>query len=167
MADTATVNQENLNNGTAAAPQAERTFTQKELDDILQARLGKERARYADYEDLKAKAAKLDELEAANKTELQKATEKAESYKKELEALKKSAEVNAIRAKVATEKNIPVNLLTADTEEACIAQAEGILNFAKPGAYPVVRDGGEPRVTPNASPQAQFIDWFNMSVNNN
>lgn len=165
MAETVTVNQEN--NGTAAATQAERTFTQKELDDILQARLGKERSKYADYEDLKAKAAKLDEIEAANKTELQKATEKAEAYKKELEGLKKEAAVSAIRAKVATDKNIPVNLLTADTEEACIAQAEGILNFAKPGAYPVVRDGGEIQVPINTTPQDQFINWFNESVNKN
>lgn len=47
--------------------------TQDELDRRVGERLARERAKFADYDELKAKAAKLDEVEAANKSELQKA----------------------------------------------------------------------------------------------
>ena len=46
----------------------ERTFTQAEMDAIIGDRLNRERKKYADYEDIKAKAAKFDELENASKT---------------------------------------------------------------------------------------------------
>ena len=68
-----TVNQET--NGTAAETQEneQRTFTQTEMNAIIQDRLTRERGKYADYEALKAKAAKFDAAEEAGKTELQKA----------------------------------------------------------------------------------------------
>ena len=68
-----TVNQET--NGTAAETQEneQRTFTQAEMNAIIQDRLTRERGKYADYETLKAKAAKFDAAEEAGKTELQKA----------------------------------------------------------------------------------------------
>lgn len=64
----------------AAAPEGEKpkseatkTFTQEELDAIVQDRL--KRAVPKDYEELKAKAAKVDEAEEAAKTDLQKEKE--------------------------------------------------------------------------------------------
>ncbi|MFR8900877.1 hypothetical protein [Hominenteromicrobium sp.] len=68
-----TVNQET--NGTAAETQEneQRTFTQAEMNAIIQDRLTRERGKYADYETLKVKAAKFNEAEEAGKTELQKA----------------------------------------------------------------------------------------------
>ena len=63
--------------------QQERTFTQAELDRIVQERVARvKREAPPDYEDLRAKAAKLEELEAAQLSELekaQKAREKAEA----------------------------------------------------------------------------------------
>ncbi|MBW9212980.1 MULTISPECIES: hypothetical protein [Terrabacteria group] len=40
-----------------------RTFTQKELDEIVQRRVSKEHERFSDYEALKEKAGKVDELQ--------------------------------------------------------------------------------------------------------
>ena len=54
---------------------------------------------------------------------------------------------------------VPADLLSGDTEEACTAQAQAILKFAKPG-YPNVRDGGDPHHTPTGSTRQQFADWF-------
>lgn len=55
-----------------------KTFTQEQVDRIVQERLARAKATPpADYEDLKAKAARLDELEEAQKTELERATEAA------------------------------------------------------------------------------------------
>lgn len=154
MENNETVNQ-------ATTPEAEnKTFTQAELDAIVSERLKRERSKYEGYEDLKAKAAKLDELEAASKTELQKATEKAQKLETELNNLKKAESVREIREKVATEKGIPVSLLTADTEEDCVKQAEGILSFANPNGYPNVKDGGETNITTKKSTREQFADWL-------
>ena len=72
----------------------DRTFTQAELDRIVQDRLARERGKFGDYDDLKAKAAKLDELEAANQTELEReraAREQAERERDELKAGKRDA----------------------------------------------------------------------------
>ena len=53
---------------------------QASFDRIIGERVARERAKYADYEDLKAKAAKFDEHEASNQTELEKlARERAEA----------------------------------------------------------------------------------------
>lgn len=50
----------------------DKTFTQAEMDSIIEGRLARERQKYADYDDLKEKASKYDEYQTQNKTELQK-----------------------------------------------------------------------------------------------
>lgn len=136
-----------------------RTFTQEELNAIVGKRLAEEKSKFADYEDLKAKASKLDELEETNKSELQKATERANSLETELNELKKANEIRSMREKVANETGIPTNLLTGSTEEECRAQAEAIKAYATPNGYPKVKDGGEiPK--PNGSTKQQFADFM-------
>lgn len=128
---------------TTTAPQPERTFTQSELDAIVKDRLAREKGKYADYEELKTKAAQLDQIEENNKSELQKATEKADALQKELDRMKKTKSINDLRNKVASELGVPANLLTGEDEESCKAQANNILAFAKKSSYPSVPDGGE------------------------
>ncbi|WP_024865601.1 capsid assembly scaffolding protein Gp46 family protein [Butyrivibrio sp. FCS014] len=113
----------NLHHYMDIMPAEEKRFTQAELDKVVADRLARERQKYEGFSELKEKAAKFDELEAASKTELQKATEKAEKLEKELTALKKDAELRTIKAKVATETGVPAELLTGATEEECTAQA--------------------------------------------
>ena len=50
--------------------------SQEALDRIVTSRLARERAKYADYEELKGKAARLDQLEAESKSELQREQER-------------------------------------------------------------------------------------------
>lgn len=138
-----------------------RMFTQEELDLIVKERLGRERSKYADYEDMKEKAAKFDEISEASKTELQKATERADKLQAELDRLIKAEEVRLIREDVAKETGVPVNLLTAETEEDCEAQAKAIMSFAKPdNGYPSVKDGGEVAKSPTGSTEEQFAEWW-------
>ena len=59
-------------------PAPGKMFSQAELDQIVTDRLARERKKYEGFDELKTKAAKLDEIEAANKTELEKATRRAE-----------------------------------------------------------------------------------------
>lgn len=127
-----TVNQEPVT--TAAGEQQEpRTFTQAEVNSIVADRLTRERSKYADYDDLKAKAQQFDTTKA------------------ELDALNAANAQKDMKARVSAATGVPVELLTADTEEACTAQAQAALKFAKakqPG-YPDVRDGGDPYHVPS------------------
>lgn len=141
-----------------------RTFTQDEVNAIVGKRLAEEKGKYADYDVLKAKADKFDEAEEKNKTELEKATERANNLEVELTALKKADEVRTMRENVANETGIPVHLLTGATEDECKAQAEAIKAFAQPGGYPKVKDGGEiPK--PNGSTKQQFADFMGQILN--
>lgn len=152
-----TVHQENT--PAAGEQQTERTFTQAEMNAIISDRLSRERSKYADYDDLKAKAQQFDAAQEAGKTELQKANEKVAKLQEQLDTLTKANTLRELRSKVAAATGVPAELLSGDTEEACTAQAQAILKFAQPG-YPSVRDGGEVRNKPTGSTRQQFADWF-------
>lgn len=163
-----TVNQEAAggaaNTAGSAAPagqSGEKTFTQAELDRIVAERLSRDRAKYADYETLRAKAAKLDKLEEASKTELQKANERAAALETELNGMKQAQKARALRESVSRDTGVPAALLTMETEEDCREQAKAILEFARPSGYPSLRDGGEVGGTGKAGAREQFADWFN------
>jgi len=141
---------------------AERTFSQADVDRIVADRLLRERQKYVDYDALKDKASKYDQMEEASKTELQKANERAANLQKELDGLKQAETIRQVRAKVSSETGVPENLLTAGTEEECRAQAEAIKAYADPG-YPKVKDGGENHPLSKQTTADQFADWFNKS----
>jgi len=130
------------NDATQGAP-AEKTFTQAEMDAIIGERLNRLKAKYADYDELKGKAAKFDEAEEASKSELQKAVDERDRYKAELEKLSQERARAEQVAKVAAEKGVDAELLArmaGDVEENAEflkAQQEG-----KP-KYGAVQDGGE------------------------
>lgn len=156
------------NNGAnAQEPKTEeRTFTQAELNAIVQKRIGEEKAKYENYEELKEKAQKFDEIAEANKTELQKAKEKADGLQVELDNIKKATALRDLRDEVSKTKGVPANLLTGATREECEAQADQILTFAKasPG-YPAVPDGGEPTGSVKKATRDLFADWLNNGGN--
>ena len=141
-----------------------RTFTQEEVNAIVGKRLAEEKGKFSDYEDLKAKAMKLDEIEEANKSELQKATERANNLEAELNGLKKAEEVRLMRENVAKETGVPSSLLNGDTEESCKAQAEAIKAYAQPGGYPKVKDGGEVPQNTNGSTKQQFAEYMSKML---
>lgn len=138
-----------------------RTFTQDELNAIVGERISKEKSKYADYESLKEKAAKFDELEEKNKSALEKANEAAASYKKELEELKKTNSIKEIRAKVSDSMKVPASLLHGTTEEECKAEAKAILEFANPGARRRIRDGGDTGRNAKQSAKDAFDTFMN------
>lgn len=71
--------------------------SQEELDRIVGQRLARERAKFGDYDDLKAKAAKYDEADAASKTEQQKLQDAIAERDAKLADLPKQARKEAIR----------------------------------------------------------------------
>lgn len=76
----------------------------------------------------------------------------------ELDTMKAADTLRQTREKVAAAKGIPVGLLTGETEEACAAQADAILAFAKPDGLSI-RDGGEPAAKGGPSTRDQFANW--------
>ena len=138
-------------NATQGAPaEKERTFTQAELDTIVAERLKRERSKYADYDEFKAKAAKYDEVEEANKSELQKAVEERDKFKAQVEAMEaERARAEAV-AKAAAENGVDAQLLarmSGDVEENAAFLKEQ-MGKAK---YPAVPDHGEAK-PPAAKP---------------
>ena len=148
-----------------ATETAEKTFTQSELDQIIGERLKREREKYPDYDALKEKAAKLDQIEEDAKSELQKAQEKAEKLQAELSTMKHAEEVRAIRESVSAQFGIPANLLSGETAEACTEQAKALLEFKSSAPYPNIKDGGEIQNTIKGSPRQQFAEWANAALN--
>lgn len=155
-------------NGTDAVENQERTFTQSELDAIVSDRLKRANAKFADYEEVKEKAAMYDEAVEASKSELERQTEKANALQAQLDALTKANDIRDIREKVARETGVPATLLLGETEEDCMAQASGILAYKNDvkATYPNVKDGGEVQKIQHKTVEDQFADWFNKSLNN-
>lgn len=143
----------------------EKTFTQAELDQIVQDRLKRERDKYGDYDVLKEKASRLDQIEEDAKSELQKATERAEKLQAELSAMKHADEIRTIRDRVAQTTGVPAGLLSGETEDACTEQANAILSFKSANPYPAVRDGGEIVVGNKMDARSAFKAWA-AQVNN-
>lgn len=77
-----------------------RTFSQAELDKIVQDRLAREAKKYDGFDDLKTKAAEFDKLQEAQKTELQKATDRATELEKKANAAEARAKDTALRAAI-------------------------------------------------------------------
>lgn len=130
-----------------------RTFTQQELDEIVQKRVIKERERFSDYEALKEKANQSDEKDVKI-TELQ----------KKVDEFTQKESVRTIRESVSKSTGVPAELLNGATEEECTAQAQAILAFKKQTAYPSLEDGGEIQHTSTGSTAEQFANWFNETL---
>lgn len=99
--------------------QSGRTFTQDEVNAIAAAERRKAEERFAGYEDLKAKAEQFDAAQDAAKTDLQRATERAETAEKRAHALLVEA--------VAASKGVPASHIIGDTREALEASADQLL----------------------------------------
>ena len=92
--------------------------------------------------------------------ELQKAQQQISQLQSELDGMKAAETVRLTREKVAGEKQVPVHLLTGETEEACVKQADQILAYVKNSKnYPNLPDGGEIHNPPKSSTRQQFADW--------
>jgi hypothetical protein len=91
--------------------------TQAELDRIIADRLSRERSKFADYDDLKTKAAKFDEVEAKSKTDLEKEQERANAAEQKLAEIAARDEARKLRDDVAKEKGVSAALLRGTTRE--------------------------------------------------
>lgn len=110
---------------TGDQPAPARTFTQDQLDAAIAERLKRERAKYSDYDDLKAKAGRLDEIEEREKSEVERLTQQLAEERKAREA----ETAKALRAEVAADRGVPMALLSGGTREEIEQQADALLAF--------------------------------------
>lgn len=146
----------------AATP---KTFTEEDLNRIVRERLDREKKKYADYNDLKAAKAKLDELENAKKTDEEKALAKLKALDDKI-AEKEAAIVRAERkekkraaidlAKLTLPKDITpsdlLEMMPGDSDEEIEA---AILRFRKmfPEPEPSKAIGGGSQQPPAKPPE--------------
>lgn len=83
-----------------------RTFTQEELDALVSERLRRESAKYADYEDLKAKAGQYDESQKAQQTELERAQGELKTEKERGQQIEANANAKLKRASILAEAGV-------------------------------------------------------------
>lgn len=121
--------------------------SQEEFEKALGKRLAHERSKFADYEDVKAKAAQLDELQEAGKSELQKMQEAVEAAERRA----KDAESKALRTEVAAEKGVPVSVLTGYSREELVASAEALLEWRASQAGGTARKADTARLKSGAT----------------
>lgn len=146
----------------AAAASAESSFrpilSQADFDKAIGPRIGAIERKYADYDELAAKAKQFDELERAKLSDLEQRDQTIADLQAQLEQFKADMaerELNDLRAKIARDKGLPeaaASRLTGTTQEELEADADAFLELmpkqptrvATPTPEPV--GGGAPPV---------------------
>lgn len=118
---------------TATSPDAgqsreSRMFSQDQVNTLLAEEKRKAKAKYADYEELKAKADQFDQAREDAKSDLQRAIERAEKAESTLA----QREHQLLVAEVAAAKGVPAGNLTGTTREELEASADALLAWAGP-----------------------------------
>lgn len=166
MAETAATTTDETTTTTSETTPTDKTFTQADLDRIVGDRLAREKAKFADYETLKERAQKADELERAQLSEterLQRERDEATTAGEAAQAAAAATLLEAQRTLVAAKAGLPDELgalLQGNTKEELEAHAETLKAFAKPAEEPDPTEddgfgGGTRRQQPKGMTKAQ------------
>lgn len=142
--------------------------TQEQLDKIVKGRLEREREKvrseFSDYDDLKAKALKLDELEKSGSEELKKALAEVDSLKGELQTRDENAKLQQMRKQVAKDTGVPEDLIQGADEESMKTFAEAVAAFAKKPSAPIIPESGT-STQAGVSPAQKFGQFMAETFN--
>jgi hypothetical protein len=94
-----------------------KTFTQEQVNALLATEKRKAAEKFADYDAVKEKASRLDQLEQDSKTELQKALDEAAALKSKVEKFERQAQVNTWADEITKDSDIPASVLRGETRE--------------------------------------------------
>ncbi len=118
-------------NTSEAKAEEGKTFTQEDVNRIVADRLKRAKADAAEMDELRRKAAELDELKAASQSELERTQKAYADASAELERMRTEAAHNALVAKVSADTSVPAALLKGETEEELAESAEALNAWLK------------------------------------
>jgi septal ring factor EnvC (AmiA/AmiB activator) len=104
--------------------------SQEDFDKRIQERIARERAKFGDYDDLKKAAERLAAIEDRDKSELDKANERAaaaERKAQEAEERVAAKDREVLVERVSAAKKVPAKYLSGSTVEELEASADGFL----------------------------------------
>lgn len=124
--------------------EANKTFTQEEVDALIKKRLARAKNDVpSDYEELKKKASKFDELQNANKTELEKANEELAELRADIAQRDEAARIQKLKDEVSKDTGVPVSLISGKTKEEMKNFAREVAEYAKKDSAPVLTKSGK------------------------
>jgi DNA repair exonuclease SbcCD ATPase subunit len=151
--DSTTVTEETYGQGSESPKEFQAITSQEDFDKAIQARIARERAKYADYDDAKAAMSELEKIRESQKTEAQKAQERLEAAEKRAAEL----ELKATRAEIAATKGVPASLLNGSTAEELEAAADALIAFrGEVPKGPIVPGQGRQPDAPAGTPADRF-----------
>lgn len=113
-----------------------KSFTQEQVDHIVEKRLAKERGKYKDYDELKSKAMKLDEMENAGKSEIDRLKESNAALRKQIDDAAAEKQHAEWVSEVAKDKDVPAELLRGGSKEELEAHADLLRAALHPASKP-------------------------------
>lgn len=140
--------------GTEQPDETKVTMTQAQLDALVQTRLDRDRKKYADYDDLKAKAAEFEKQKQAQMTEAEKKDARIKELETQTADLKNQLtdrEARVLRVQTLEEEGLPaswadrVRGMTPEEIKADVAELRTLLGAKKaPVGGPAGPAGGGP-----------------------
>lgn len=144
----------------------ERLFTQEEVSKLIEKRLARAKAEPpADYEELKEKAARLDEIEESAKTDLEKANERAAKAEAEVAEYKAAENRRRWTESVSKATGVPEGVLanvSAGSEDDLMEKAESMKGYFDKPSAPVVGSDGFAASTSGQAESAN--DWLRSTL---
>ena len=120
--------------------------SQADLDRIIGERVARERGKYADYDEIKAKAAKFDEAQAASLSEIERERQAREAAESELNKYRTREQVTKWAEEITKDSGVPASALRGSTREELEEHFNVLSSLLKPGA------GGRRTATPPGKP---------------
>lgn len=134
--------------------------TQEAFDAAIRDRIARERAKFADYDELKAKAERFDEAEEARKSDLERANERIAELEGAAREREEADRLSALRSKVAEATGVPAELISGADEDSMTESAKAIAAFAKATVPPAPNVGGAGRFAGEDAPAGGPAEGF-------
>lgn len=124
--------------------------SQEQLNKLIGGRIEAVKQKFADYDDLKSKASEYDKAQEAAKTELQKATERAEKAESRVAEFEQREQLAKWADEAATEIGVTASVLRGSTKEELLKHARLIKELTQQAPPAPRRRSATP---PGKSPQ--------------
>lgn len=136
---------------------SQKLFTQEQVNSLVGGARTKEREKYPNYEEYKKAYEELNDLKEAQKSDLEKATSRAEEAEQKLAEYEHKAEVATWRSEVSKETGVPAEAISGNTKEEMQSCAESLKKYFPDSSKPFISsDGNAPANLAGHATRDQF-----------